>query len=136
MAALAGAGLLAACGETVATHGHIILPSRLAQIQPGQSTRADVLQLLGSPSTTGTMSDDRWYYMTNTTKDKPLNPNLLQKSQLVEISFDPSGTVTGLVQKTEADSKSLDPDLTTTPTHGQALGLIDQFLGNVGLGSK
>ena len=131
-----GAALLAACGETVSTHGHIILPSRLAQIQPGQSTRADVLQLLGSPSTTGTMGEDRWYYMTNTTKDKPLNPNLLQKSQLVEISFDPSGTVTGLVQKTEADSKTLEPDLAATPTHGQSMGFIDQLLGNVGFGSK
>jgi outer membrane protein assembly factor BamE (lipoprotein component of BamABCDE complex) len=131
---LLAAASLAACGQTVATHGHIILPSRLAQIQVGQTNQDDVRRLLGSPSTTGTLNDRTWYYITNTTIDKPLNPNILQKSELVKITFDPSGTVAGLEKKTEADSKDVEPSAKTTPTQGQALGIIDQMLDNIGIG--
>jgi outer membrane protein assembly factor BamE (lipoprotein component of BamABCDE complex) len=126
--------LLTACGQTVATHGHIILPSRLAQIQVGQTSQDDVRRLLGSPSTTGTLNDSTWYYMTNTTVDKPLNPNILQKSQLIKITFNPSGTVAGISQKTEADSKDLEPATKTTPTQGQSVGILDQMLDNIGIG--
>jgi outer membrane protein assembly factor BamE (lipoprotein component of BamABCDE complex) len=125
--------LLSACGQTLSTHGHIILPSRLAQIKPGVSTQADVRQLLGTPSTTSTLGANTWYYMTNITKDKPLNPNILQSSQVVQIAFDPSGTVTGLTQKTTADAKAVEPSPATTRTEGQALGIVEQLLGNVGL---
>ncbi|RYG58081.1 MAG: outer membrane protein assembly factor BamE [Alphaproteobacteria bacterium] len=134
MAPLAlAATLITGCAETVNTRGQVILPSRLAQIQPGTSTRQDVLQLLGSPSSQGTLNDDRWYYVTSTVGSTSLNPYNLKSRQVVIIDFTPdTDTVATLTQKTEADGKEVDPSDTTTQTHGQSLGVVEQFFGNFG----
>lgn len=128
------AGTLTACAETVTTHGQIILPSRLAQIKPGTTTRAEVQQLMGTPSTTGTFNDARWYYVTSTVKTKVLQPNVLQKREIVIVDFDPNGIVSNLSQRTEADAKEVEPVGATTRTHGQSMGVLEQAFGNLGLG--
>lgn len=122
---------LAACSQTTTTHGQVILPSRLAQVQPGVSTKGDVARLLGSPSTTGTLESSRWVYVSSVMVDKPLNPDILQKRRVVVIDFDPSGTVAGIDDKTEADGKDIEPDAATTKTYGQSLGIIDGMLDNL-----
>ena len=127
------AGTLSACAETVTTHGQIILPSRLAQIKPGTTTRAEVQQLMGTPSTTGTFNDTRWYYITSTVKTKVLQPNILQKREIVIVDFDAAGVVSNLTQRTEADAKEFDPVTATTRTHGQSMGILEQAFGNLGL---
>ncbi len=130
---VASAFVIASCAETVNTRGQIILPSRLAQVQPGVSTRDDVLNLLGSPSTQGTLNDNRWYYITSSVGTTSFTPHDLKSRQVLIIDFDPAtGTVASLNQKTKADGKSLTPDEDVTETHGQAMGIVDQFMGNLG----
>ncbi|NBX86649.1 MAG: outer membrane protein assembly factor BamE, partial [Proteobacteria bacterium] len=129
--------MLAGCAETINTHGQVILPSRLAQIKPGQTTRDEVLQLLGSPSTQGTMNDNRWYYITSTMGTKAFEPNNLKSRKVIIIDFDTaSGTVSALQEKTEADGQALEPVRNTTKTQGQSLGIVEQLFGNLGLGPK
>ncbi len=130
MAPLAVATLITGCAETVNTRGQVILPSRLAQVQPGTSTRQDVLQLLGSPSAQGTLNDNRWYYVTSTIGSTSLNPYDLKSRQVVIIDFNENDTVATLTQKTEADGKEISPSSETTKTSGQSMGIVDQFLGN------
>lgn len=131
---LTAAALAAGCTETINTTGQVILPSRLSQIQPGTTTRQEVVQLLGSPSASGTMNDNRWYYITSVEGTKAFQPHDLKSRRVIIIDFDSSNTVAGLTEKTEADGKALDPDRKATPTHGQSLGLFDQLLGNLGMG--
>ncbi|MCP5404881.1 MAG: outer membrane protein assembly factor BamE [Pseudomonadaceae bacterium] len=123
-----------ACTETVSTHGQIILPSRLAQVQPGVSTKSDVQYLLGSPSTTGTFNDNRWYYLTSTLVSEPLSPNQLKARKVIAIDFDPSGTVAGVQTLDETAGKPVTPDTAETATHGQSLGVLDSMMQNVGMG--
>ncbi len=131
--ALVGASFIAGCTETVNTRGQVILPSRLAQIQPGTTTRQDVLQLLGSPSTQGTLNDNRWYYVTSTVGSTSLNPHNLKTRQVVVIDFDPAtDTVLTLTEKGKQDGKEVAPAEAQTPTHGQSLGIVDQLMGNLG----
>jgi len=131
--ALVVATLIAGCAQTVNTRGQVILPSRLAQIQPGTTTRQDVLQLLGSPSTQGTLNDNRWYYVTSTVGSSSFNPYDLKSRQVVVIDFDPkTDIVASLTQKGKTDGKDVSPVEATTPTHGQSLGIVDQFMGNLG----
>jgi outer membrane protein assembly factor BamE (lipoprotein component of BamABCDE complex) len=129
------AALAAGCSETINTTGQVILPSRLSQIQPGTTTREEVVQLLGSPSASGTMNDNRWYYITSIEGTKAFQPHNLKSRRVIIVDFDSSNTVAGLTEKTEADSKALDPDRKATPTHGQSLGVLDQLFGNLGLGT-
>ena len=126
---------IASCTETINTHGQVILPSRLAQIQPGTTTKDQVMQLLGSPSSTGTMNDNRWYYITSTVGTKAFNPHKLKDRRVIVMDFDPSSSiVTAMQEKTEEDGKTVDPDRKVTATNGQSMGILDQMLGNLGLG--
>ena len=128
---------LAACAETTSTHGQVILPSRLNQVQTVISTKADVMQLLGSPSTTATMADNRWVYISTVVVNKPLDQKTLQKRQVIVIDFDPSGTVAGITDKSAADGKTIEPDSSQTKTYGQSLGILDSVMENMGsLGGK
>jgi outer membrane protein assembly factor BamE (lipoprotein component of BamABCDE complex) len=121
------------CASIVDTHGSIIDQSQLDQIKPHETTQDQVRQLLGSPATEGTLNDKRWIYLTSTIADKPLDPGILKKRQVIVIDFDPSGTVAAVTQKTEADSKTVEPVQKVTPTHGQQLGIIDQMFKNIGV---
>jgi outer membrane protein assembly factor BamE (lipoprotein component of BamABCDE complex) len=126
-------GFMAGCAETVNTRGQVILPSRLAQIQPGVTTRQDVLQLLGSPSTQGTLNENRWYYVTASVGSTSLDPYDLKSRQVVIIDFDPkTDVVANLTQKGKNDGKEVSPDDKVTPTHGQALGIVDQMMDSLG----
>lgn len=134
-AAVLVTGVLGACTETITTHGQVILPSRLAQVEAGQTTKSDVQRLLGSPSSTGTFDDNRWYYVTSTLKDKPLNPDIVQKREVVVIQFDPSSSiVTGVERKTETDGRQIEPDDHITATQGQSLGVVDSMIQSIGGG--
>lgn len=134
---LASALLLSACAGTTQTHGQVITASRLAVIEPGTTTKTDVMRLLGSPSTQGTFNENRWYYITSVVQDKPLTPDQLKAREVIIIDFTPSDTVAGIVRKTQADAKDISPDETTTVTHGQSLGIIDSMMQSLpGLGKK
>ena len=78
------------------------------------------------------MADDNWVYISTVVANKPLNQGVLQKRQVLVVSFDVSGTVAGLDTKTEADGKALVPDEATTKTYGQSLGIIDSMMENLG----
>lgn len=133
MAFIVCALFISACAETVNTRGQIILPSRLAQIQPGQTTRDDVVQLLGSPSTQGTMNDERWYYISSSVGTRAFQPHELKSRQIVIIDFDPQTNVVAKVtQKNEKDGKEITPEEVTTKTHGQSLGIVEQMFGSLG----
>jgi outer membrane protein assembly factor BamE (lipoprotein component of BamABCDE complex) len=137
LSALAVAALAGGCAETLDTHGQVVLPSQLAKIKPGETTQAQVRQLLGTPSATGTLNDQRWYYITSVVGQKAFNPYDLKSRRTLVLDFDPSSTVvTSMVQRTEADGKALDPDRAMTETQGQTMGFFDQMFGNMGLGNK
>ena len=59
---------LAGCARSVSTHGHRLDAAALAQIEPGQSSQGDVIQLLGLPSSLATFDDRTWYYVSQRTE--------------------------------------------------------------------
>ncbi len=125
---------LLGCTETLDTHGTVVPPSALAKITPGQTTQAEVRQLLGSPSATGTFNDTRWYYVTSIMGQRPLSPAELKSRRVLVIDFDPSSTVVkSLTQRTEADGQALEPSRAATSTAGQTMGFFEQMFGNIGI---
>ena len=128
------AGLLAACTETLDTHGQVILPSALAKIKPGETTQTEVQQLLGTPSATGTLNESRWYYVSAVVGKKAFNPYDLKSRRVIVVDFDPATSlVTAMTERTEKDGKPLEPASETTKTQGQSMGFIEQMMGNVGI---
>ena len=129
VAALAVAG----CAPEINLRGHVPNPESLAQIKPGQQTRDQVLDMLGSPSAVGTFEDTRWYYITRKTEQLAFYDPELTEAQIVMVEFDTAGFVKQVAHLSNDDAREIDPVDRTTPTKGRQLGFLQQILGNLGV---
>lgn len=126
---------LSACAQTINTHGNLVRDEQLARLSVGSSSKMDVLQTLGSPTTKSLFSEETWYYITSTSISRPLNENDIQGRTTYVIAFDENGILADISKRTDAeDGRALRPSRTQTPTQGQAMGVIDQILQNLGTG--
>jgi outer membrane protein assembly factor BamE (lipoprotein component of BamABCDE complex) len=127
---------LAACTGTIDQRGNLPDPERLQEIQPGVHGRQDVADIIGSPSTIGTFSDSKWYYISRrTSKLAFLEPKILDQRVIV-IDFDDSGVVNDIVEYTSEDGQEIQIVSRTTPTAGQKLSVVKQLFGNIGRFNK
>ncbi len=125
--------VIAGCVPEVNVRGHVPNPELLAQIKPGQQTRDQVLDKLGSPTAIGTFEDSRWYYITRTTEQLAFYDPELIEAQVVLVEFDNAGFVKQVMHLSNEDARDIDLVDRTTPTKGRELGFFQQILGNIGL---
>jgi outer membrane protein assembly factor BamE (lipoprotein component of BamABCDE complex) len=131
--ALAAAALCtSACTPTVTTHGHAISPTTLSSIQPGVASREEVTRVLGSPSTIGTFDTERWFYVSQRNEVVSFYQADITAQDVVEIAFDGNGIVQDIRTHGLEMAQNVEPDPNKTPTLGNELTAIQQFLGNVG----
>jgi outer membrane protein assembly factor BamE (lipoprotein component of BamABCDE complex) len=130
VAALGAAG----CVPEVNQRGHVPNPEALALIKPGQQTRDQVLDLLGSPTAIGTFEDTRWYYITRKTEQLAFYAPELVEAKIVMVEFDLAGFVKQVARLSNDDARDIDPVARETPTKGRKLGFFQQILGNIGVG--
>jgi outer membrane protein assembly factor BamE (lipoprotein component of BamABCDE complex) len=131
LAALAALGL-AACAPNISTHGHRLDTAALAQIEPGQSSQGDVVQLLGSPSSLATFDDRTWYYVSQRIERRTFYFNTVVAQDVVAIEFDDQGTVNRIDRHDLNGAREIDVVDRETPTAGNELTVLEQFLGNIG----
>jgi len=132
--ALFAAGLSGACTPVRQTQGIFLSADQVAQVQPG-ATRADVLQTLGTPTTTAVFDDTVWYYIgQQTEKTAFLDPKVTDR-KIYEVRFGGDGTVLA-VQQLEGEEIDVPLASRTTPTSGHDLTFAQQLLGNIGRFNK
>lgn len=122
----------AACQPTVATHGHQIDPSQLAQIQPGTTSREEVARLLGSPSTVGTFDKESWFYVSQRSEMMSFYQADITQQDVVRVDFDANGIVTNVGSHGLEMAQAVNPDPNRTRTLGNELTVVQQFIGNIG----
>jgi outer membrane protein assembly factor BamE (lipoprotein component of BamABCDE complex) len=130
------AGLLAvplgACVASVDQRGNLPEPEKIAQIQPGSTTRDQVVKILGTPSSTGVFNDKSWYYISRKTKRVAfLDPDVLDQ-QVYVVNFDASGVVNSVDHKDLKDGREIQMAPGATPAPGRELTFVEQVLGNIG----
>ena len=125
---------VASCAPEVNLRGHVPNPESLALIKPGQQTRDQVLDMLGSPTAIGTFEDTRWYYITRKTEQLAFYEPDLIEATIVLVEFDQAGFVKQVAHLSNAEARDIDPVSRTTPTKGREMGFIQQLLGNLGVG--
>jgi outer membrane protein assembly factor BamE (lipoprotein component of BamABCDE complex) len=131
-AAIAMAGALAGCAISVDQRGKLPDPDRIAEVQPGKTTKDEVVKILGSPSSSSTFDDNTWYYISRKTKQVAFfQPEVLDQ-QVFIVDFDDKGVVKDLGHKTLADGNPVTPAPGATPSPGRELSFLEQLLGNVG----
>ena len=135
LARLGAAAILCAaagCSPTVTNHGYRLDPEVMAQIRPGVTTRDEVSRLLGSPSSVGTFGDKSWYYVTQRTEQMTFYQSKVADQKVVRIDFDPSGVVSDVDQRGLQEARNVAPAKDVTPSTGNELTLLQQFIGNIG----
>ncbi len=130
---MAAALAVAGCAPEINVRGHVPNPDSLAQIKPGQQTRDQVLDLLGSPSSVGTFEDTRWYYISRRTEHLAFYEPEVMEAQVVMVEFDTAGFVKQVAHLPDEDIREIELVERETPTKGRELGFLQQILGNIGL---
>jgi outer membrane protein assembly factor BamE (lipoprotein component of BamABCDE complex) len=132
VATLACAALLAGCEEQVYVRGNMPDARQLSEIKPGQTTRRQVSDILGAPSTTATFEKEIWYYIGGKVKTVSFfEPELLDR-KVVTVHFDKKGVVDKVEKKDSTDVKPVVLVQRETPTRGKDLTIIQQLIGNLG----
>lgn len=133
MGAVLGASLaVGACVAQVDNRGNLPDPERVADIKPGQISKAEVEEILGSPSSIGLYGDEAWYYISKQTETLAFFAPEVTESQVLVVRFDSQGLVTGIETLGMDDRREVAPVDRTTPTSGNEITIFDQFLGNLG----
>jgi len=132
-AALALAGpLLGACAAELSTHGYHLDETALAQLEPGRTTRDGALQLLGSPSSVATFDERVWYYVTQRTERMSFYQEEVVDQKVVTVSFDQQDVLRSIERQDLDDALEVSLVERETPTTGNELGILEQFIGNIG----
>jgi outer membrane protein assembly factor BamE (lipoprotein component of BamABCDE complex) len=104
----------------------------IAGIQPGVTTKTQVSQLLGSPSSIGTFNDHNWYYIGRKTETLAFFAPELTDQQVLVVRFDDAGVVQDFEKRGMETAREVSMNERETPTAGHSLGFFEQLFGNIG----
>jgi len=123
---------VAGCATVIDQRGKLPEPERIGEIQPGTTTKDQVVRILGSPSSVSTFDDKTWYYISSRSKQFSfLQPTLIDQ-QVFIVDFGDNGVVRNLGHKELADARPVTPAPGATPSPGRELSFLEQLIGNVG----
>ena len=128
--------VLGACAPRIDTRGNQIHADDIAAIEPGQSTRNQILDRLGSPSSKGQFGTEVWYYISELTETTAFFAPEVKDRQIVVIQFNEAGVVASVhtVDESSGEVVALAPG--ETPTAGNTLNIIEQIMSNLGRFNK
>ena len=120
-----------ACSPVTAQRGSLLEDYQIAEVRVGESSRSDVLRLIGSPTTQSTFNQDVWYYIGQKTAKHGILDSEVVNERIVKVAFNSDGIVESISD--EAGNRiDLPYTRAKTPTHGSELTFTQQLLGNMG----
>ena len=123
---------LAACESRKNTRGNLLDPERVVEIRPGEQSREEVAEILGSPSSVTPFGSDTWYYISQRTETFAFFAPKVLERQIVVVSFDKKGMVVKIDTVGLEKGQLIIPVARKTPTHGNKLTVLEQLIGNLG----
>lgn len=137
-AALAAVLMLSACASRTNVAGYVPDEDDIAQIQPGNQSKEEVEELLGTPSSLASFEDrsNTWYYISSRTETVAfLSPEVTERT-VVAIQFDDNGIVKQVNRYKLEDGREVEMVERITPTRGKELNFFEQMFGNIGRFTK
>tara|TARA_Y100001960_G_scaffold309024_1_gene366982 strand:+ start:2125 stop:2538 length:414 start_codon:yes stop_codon:yes gene_type:complete len=123
--------LLTACAGTTEIHGSLVKPADVDRLRVGVHNQQQVMRILGTPTTTSTLNDETWYYITETKIRKPLAKPELKDRQVFVLVFNKDGLLDRIAEKDELSAKEFEPSKETTNSQGKDIGIVDQIYWNL-----
>ncbi|MBT3989437.1 MAG: outer membrane protein assembly factor BamE [Rhodospirillaceae bacterium] len=121
-----------ACAPRVASRGNLPDPDLLANIEVGQVNKRDVIELIGSPSSTELFKGESWYYISERTETKAFFEPKVVERKVIIIRFNEKGIVKELKAIGLKEARDIEMVDRVTPTAGQEMTILKQLFGNVG----
>lgn len=112
--------------------GHEVDPDQLAKIQVGVTTKEQVAELLGTPSSVSTFGNKTWLYMSEKTQTRAFFKPVVLQSNITRFEFDQQGKVQLIDSLTEKDRQVVAHIHRETTTAGHTFGVLEQIFGNFG----
>jgi len=123
---------LAACGDTVRSHGFVPTDDQLGAVVVGRDTRTTVNTILGDPGSTGVMADEGWFYVRSTFEDGTYRALREVDREVVAVSFDEEGVVTNIERFGLEDGNVVLLSRRVTDDNTAGIGFLRQLFGNLG----
>ena len=123
---------LGACSPQVSNMGNKPLSSDIARIKPGEQTRSEVQQILGSPSSRSLYGEEVWFYIGNTREVVAFFAPEETERNVVAVAFDENGVVKTVRALGLDDGEDVAMSEKKTPTAGHNMTVVEQMVGNIG----
>ncbi len=124
--------LLQGCAPTVTRHGHHLSDTDISQVQTGMS-QAQVSGVLGSPTTTATVSGAQTFYYISSTQEQTafFTPKETDRKVLA-VYFSQHGAVDRVAQYGLKDGKVINYSKNQTQSHAREDGILKSLFRNLG----
>ncbi|MEM7072059.1 MAG: outer membrane protein assembly factor BamE [Pseudomonadota bacterium] len=132
MAMLAAIVGVASCQPYDHLHGQLPRPYQLELLVVDESTRSDVVEILGSPSTLANFDENTWYYMGIKTRRWAFLDEEILEMRVHALTFNEQDILVSHLEYDENDLRQINFSTDETPTSGRDLTIIQQILGNFG----
>ncbi|NQU58169.1 MAG: outer membrane protein assembly factor BamE [Rhodospirillales bacterium] len=124
--------LLSACTPKIDVRGNLPDPERLSEIAPGEQSREEIQEILGTPSSIAVFDQETWLYVSQRTETLAFFEPEVKERKVVILKFDKDGIVSAVETLSAENGKRIEPIDRKTPTAGNEFTLIDQLFGNLG----
>lgn len=124
---------LTGCIETIEEQGYATSFAELSQDMDKKiTTKQQVKERLGSPSTISTFGDETWFYIRSKTERVAFFEPEELAQDVLSISYDVEGNINGVEFYTLKDGRKIEFAKDVTPTEGNELTFGEQLIGNLG----
>lgn len=113
--------------------GHIVESKDVDLVKVGKSSKADVYDILGSPSSKGSFDRDIWYYVGDYRSQTAFMDPKVRNRQVIAIHFDKNEKVSDVERKTLTDGEKIKVVNSKTRSYGTQKGVLEELFGHVGL---
>ena len=120
------------CSPIVENRGYVFDDKLISQIKVGETNAGQVLQILGTPSTTSTIDATTWYYIYSKAETVAFYHPTVTDRRVLAISFGDNNKVNNLKYYGLEEGKIISYVDRTTPTRGRELTVLQQLFGNLG----
>lgn len=124
------------CATRVAVRGNLPDSERLAEVVPGDMSREEVAEILGSPSSVTPFDSNMWLYISEKTETFAFMPPEVIERNVITVHFDDKGIVKEVKKVDLSAGQDINPVERITPTSGNEITFWDQLFSNVGRFSK
>lgn len=121
-----------ACTPLFENHGYAPEDRDLDTVVVGQTTRDQLPDLIGRPSSSGVLNASGWYYVQSRWRTFAFKAPVEIDRQVIAISFADSGTVSNVERFGLQDGKVVALSRRITESNIKGISLIRQLLSNVG----